>query len=1659
MPDTKEQFYRKFPKQSHDESYGMRLDGSPKGKGFFGELKRPDGYVSTELSIGVNIDGKETQIPSLVPGLSREQIDYLLAGEKPTKEIVDIAVNHAKKRRFENKSPFAEEGEQISQENNFSIKDRFYEKFGNIRPPSRTQTGKDVFGQSFKEGISLGYAPANISPSAAEEYPVQRFTGSLIGGLVPVIATMATPIPGDEVLGITAALGRPAVTIGKGAVLGGARATGEEFLSPEDLKRRAIQSGQEAAAFGVFEGVPPLVRNVLPGLSRTKQALAETAGIGGGMYELGRAEGQTPEEAALGAATMASLHGITAPFRKPSLRQPVSTGGGYTGTPVEPEVQQSGAIQDIVRAADEVNLRRKLQHPSRQLPAGQLLLPGRTEGEIARQGYRQPFIRREGGTEPINTKYADDMADIQSRIDDLKDIQSRIDDLKDRQDIQREIDDLRDVQKRIDDLQDEEYLGQYVERDIGGREDYPYGQYVESPEVPEFVPPERALPASRLLRQPQRQLTEEELQQRFPDLRPELEQGYAGVGRLPVRQGANELESQPKPRLRQPQEPPQTAIVPVPGGHNIYENGRFVRFEAERQIKGAIQPAGEKPTTEDSSVVQKPVKRVEPKVKAKAVEEDYRGSHRAPTGDFGAGSLDAMDRTYPADVYGKDAARVYGDRVDERLDNKAIALIRKLRGNPDAEVTVYRAVPKGIDTTIEPGDWVTPIREYAVRHGERFEEGMNIIERKVKAGEVFTEGNSLFEYGWNPKPKPFPAQAQESNLSRTEAKPEKIEKALRKAQSGQVSGGIPIPDRATFKAWMETDKAIVRDIIARTVARRIEAYKELPEQIKASLKKAAVYPRQFWEAASKLVQGVATGLKESVENIVRQGLQWLKDNAKLQSRPGGFKNPFIGKEKVSIASQRKVGRAGKRYHMKEADINRIAREQGAKRGASEIKGKLGAKVLVKGMEGRYREGKGIGVNSQSYKQLRKKLDYEGRGFNDKTRKEFLHRHFGVDRLRDLPKENVARMNTLLDGISKRPDWDSIPTNKASESANKAYNQIKEKTIKELQDINHAWARPMEILSKTKSGRVIVERLSLAKAYSAQLGGVIKKNLQDVMIKNEPRIYEKDFLEWYVKDWKGYVESFGKKSLPPEQYRIRAEEIRQAWKAGTDAIADVAEKMEIKGFKRIKEEGYFPDILTPEGRAAIFNGEGDPVYDAIRKIALVKERGLNDAEILELRMEVVNEYTMGSLENPRIANLPETVEVNGKEIRILRSDPRMMIDHIERAARRLGIIKEFGQGDLKANLKAAVENHGREMSKRTGADPIKEARWATEVINTFQGYEPNSIPKKLQPVVAAIRTGQLSLAAIPNLIMGQIPIVVKYGLKGAVKNLYEAFGSSERLETLRGWNGWHKDALIGNMDVMDLQGLSGRVSRRILSATGFNYANRLVNKFSSLQALDYFERMAKSGDRTKLQDLYKEFGFSEARIEEIISRRGLAEIDKIQIVDNVSALTNVTRESSLLRQPWMNKPLANALLTYTSYIRRMSEIAADAVMKAKYGDAAPLAIMVFGNVAGAEATIWLRNWLKGQERRDETVYMRLFNDLLYAGSFGLPGEVANRVYFGAKYNTSLQEMGGGPILGGLNEIYQDFIASPIAGEGMKPRKAARKLITAYPVFENVTGLNR
>jgi lysozyme len=147
------------------------------------------------------------------------------------------------------------------------------------------------------------------------------------------------------------------------------------------------------------------------------------------------------------------------------------------------------------------------------------------------------------------------------------------------------------------------------------------------------------------------------------------------------------------------------------------------------------------------------------------VGDDYRMSHTAPS--IEDPSLDDVTELFGDDIYGPQGARYYGHSGGDAADQKVVNTIQDMKGNPDAEITIYRAVPEGVDK-INEGDWVTIDKDYAIQHGKHATDpskDMPVIEMKVKAKELNSDGNSIFEWGYNPSTNQQPLTVYRSSTS------------------------------------------------------------------------------------------------------------------------------------------------------------------------------------------------------------------------------------------------------------------------------------------------------------------------------------------------------------------------------------------------------------------------------------------------------------------------------------------------------------------------------------------------------------------------------------------------------------------------------------------------------------------------------------------------------------------------------------------------------------------------------------------------------------------------------------------------------------------------------------------------------------------------------
>ena len=122
----------------------------------------------------------------------------------------------------------------------------------------------------------------------------------------------------------------------------------------------------------------------------------------------------------------------------------------------------------------------------------------------------------------------------------------------------------------------------------------------------------------------------------------------------------------------------------------------------------------------------------------------YRSGHSAPEDDgYSKPITQLTDGFFGDDVY--EHPDWYGTSDDETM-----AQLKKVRDDPSATVTIYRAVPNG-NREINQGDWVTLSRQYAEEHSCDLEgEGADgaIVSMEVPSSQVFTDGNDLAEYGY-----------------------------------------------------------------------------------------------------------------------------------------------------------------------------------------------------------------------------------------------------------------------------------------------------------------------------------------------------------------------------------------------------------------------------------------------------------------------------------------------------------------------------------------------------------------------------------------------------------------------------------------------------------------------------------------------------------------------------------------------------------------------------------------------------------------------------------------------------------------------------------------------------------------------------------------------
>lgn len=148
--------------------------------------------------------------------------------------------------------------------------------------------------------------------------------------------------------------------------------------------------------------------------------------------------------------------------------------------------------------------------------------------------------------------------------------------------------------------------------------------------------------------------------------------------------------------------------------------------------------------------------------------KDYFMDHRPTETGLTADDLtnQNVEYTIPADVY--EHPEMYF-MMNEKATQESMSVLNKVRNNPNAKVTIYRATT---GSEINKGDWVTLSKTYAEEHNDRQFDGKgNIVSKEVSVKDIQYAGDDINEFGYFPK-------NDNKNKSKTELNENKQEDVL-----------------------------------------------------------------------------------------------------------------------------------------------------------------------------------------------------------------------------------------------------------------------------------------------------------------------------------------------------------------------------------------------------------------------------------------------------------------------------------------------------------------------------------------------------------------------------------------------------------------------------------------------------------------------------------------------------------------------------------------------------------------------------------------------------------------------------------------------------------------------------------------------------------------
>ena len=485
------------------------------------------------------------------------------------------------------------------------------------------------------------------------------------------------------------------------------------------------------------------------------------------------------------------------------------------------------------------------------------------------------------------------------------------------------------------------------------------------------------------------------------------------------------------------------------------------------------------------------------------------------------------------------------------------------------------------------------------------------------------------------------------------------------------------------------------------------------------------------------------------------------------------------------------------------------------------------------------------------------------------------------------------------------------------------------------------------------------------------------------------------------------------------------------------------------FSKHHVKNHFAHILTPEARNAIASNRGKK-WEALKAMAKERNIDLKDLKDLADPVNASIDRKFASMERQRIADLPEKLiydtDKNGnpKYMKVLVTDPFTEARwYINNAARRIGTVRtvrsfegyskdeiphyshalsrfidEVKFGRPKSNIKGLVEE-GAPDGTITIADGVWHAMMGTT--KRIPGHVArNPIMQGVLSAESIATAGVLSFSQVTNAVGGWFPIFAEAGIRNtarAVVTVYKAgktdipvigrflqrdVDAQRQIEMMRDLMGFSYDHLRFSQESAMMSYGASKISRKALKALGFEFANRQLNKASSLAGVNFLtERIAKIRAGHSQSEFYRkqmkrEFDFTDADIDRMVAR-GIDNMiaagemtDVARVAQTFAAKANLFRENPGDIPPWMRTEWGKRMMALQSFNRNMGNILADSIWEFKEGNPRKFITFLLGAGVSEVALDEIRKWAFDRDDLEHGFFPKLFMSILGSSSLGLMG---------------------------------------------------------------------